>query len=269
MVAASFTLFLASCLAVGVHAIVGPTEPTPGNTYNEGSKCNIQWQGDKDGKWKDMSIQLMTGDNLNMVHLTTVATGLDGNKDGKFDYNCPKVSPNSEIYFYQFSAPGAPGKLTWTGRFTIADSKGNSVPPENTDKDGNGKTFMWGTGKLDDASSAKPPPSYLSGGSAGSSASASSSSSSSSSARSSSASSSSSSSSSAPTTTPSMTTSVRSTATLANNSPQSSAPSSEQGSSGNSTTGNRDNGAASTSISRTWQTTLALVAFASVFTFFL
>jgi hypothetical protein len=73
---ASFALLLASFGAAGVRAIVTPNEPGPGSVYNEGSTCHIQWAGDKDGKWDNMAIQLMTGDNFQMVHLTSVSIAI-------------------------------------------------------------------------------------------------------------------------------------------------------------------------------------------------
>ncbi|KAK7038800.1 hypothetical protein VNI00_010688 [Paramarasmius palmivorus] len=260
--ASSFTFLLASFAAVGVHAIVpdvSPTEPTPGTNYT--SKCHIQWDKDQNGKWKDMSIQLMTGNNIPMTHLTTVATGLDGTTAGKFDYDCPKVTPNSQIYFYQFSAPGANGVLTWTGRFTITDADGNSVPPENTGTDGLGQPFLWGMGQLEDPSSAKPPPDYLATGTTGNSNSTTS--------ASAGDSGDSGSSSSAPVLPTSAPTSGPdgSAATTGNNNPQSSGSpnSSGQGNAANNTTENRDNGAVSVSVSRAWQATLAIAVSASAF----
>lgn len=46
-----------------------------------------------------MSIELMTGSNLEMSKLATVATGLDGTNATSYNYTCPSVSPNSAIYF--------------------------------------------------------------------------------------------------------------------------------------------------------------------------
>ncbi|KAJ8076089.1 hypothetical protein PM082_022074 [Marasmius tenuissimus] len=158
--AASFALLL-SGLALSVNAQATPTEPGPGSVFNQGSTCRTSWDGDKDGKWTGMSIQLMTGDNQHMIHLTTVGENLDGNKDGRLEFACPEVDPYSAVYFFQYSAPGQP--LTWATRFTIADKDGKSTPPpESTQPDG--AKIPWGVGKLVDASAAKPPPSYLGGG---------------------------------------------------------------------------------------------------------
>lgn len=48
-----------------------------------------------------MSIALMTGSNLQMSKLATVATDLDGTSSttSSYEYACPDVSPNAPIYF--------------------------------------------------------------------------------------------------------------------------------------------------------------------------
>ncbi|KAI5123196.1 hypothetical protein M0805_003963 [Coniferiporia weirii] len=149
-------LFVAAALpALAVLAEVVPSEPAPGNIYNEGASCTIQWDADTTGVWTTLNIELMTGSNSDMVHLTTVAT-LDGTKATSFIYTCPQVTPNSAIYFYQFSTPAAPQNLTWTGRFAIADTNGKTTDPTET-TDG----IEWGTGTLVNAASASAAPSYL------------------------------------------------------------------------------------------------------------
>ncbi|KAJ7065235.1 hypothetical protein C8F01DRAFT_1124857 [Mycena amicta] len=144
-------------------AIVTPNDPAPGDTFNEGTTCHVGWAGDADSgsttAWLNMAIELMTGPNEAMIHVTTVATGQDGTKDGTFDYTCPAVNPNSPIYFYQFTAPGT-ANYTWTGRFTIAGTDGSSTPATETEIGGDGQTVHWGTGALVDASSAVPPPTF-------------------------------------------------------------------------------------------------------------
>ncbi|KAI9458409.1 hypothetical protein BJY52DRAFT_429876 [Lactarius psammicola] len=140
-----------------------PSEPAPGEIFNEGSTCHVAWTPDASGVWKTLNIELMTGDNINMVHLTTVAT-VDGTvSPGTFDYPCPAVTLQSAVYFYQFTSPAAPNR-TWTGRFAIADSTGATVPPPNSVQP-NGQPIPWGTGALADPSKAVPAPSYLTGGS--------------------------------------------------------------------------------------------------------
>ncbi|OBZ74099.1 hypothetical protein A0H81_06247 [Grifola frondosa] len=139
-----------------------PTAPGPGDKFDEGTQCSTQWTADPSGQWTTMNIELMTGDNLNMVHITTVAT-VDGTdaSNTSFSYPCPEVTPNSAIYFYQFTSPASTDRF-WTTRFAIADASGNTTPPTNATQPG-GQNIPWGTGALKDPSLAVPPPSYLQG----------------------------------------------------------------------------------------------------------
>ena len=73
-----------------------------------------------------------------------------------------QVTPNSAIYFYQFSTPADPAAVTWTTRFTIAGADGSTVPPEN-DLEPDGQPIPWGVGALVDPSTAVAAPSYLGG----------------------------------------------------------------------------------------------------------
>ncbi|KAL0573624.1 hypothetical protein V5O48_008336 [Marasmius crinis-equi] len=259
MVAAASFAFLLSGLALYVNAEATPTEPGPGSVFNQGSTCRTSWEGDKDGKWAGMSIQLMTGDNQHMVHLTTVGENLDGNKDGKIEFECPEVDPYSAIYFFQYSAPEQP--LTWATRFAIADKTGKTVAPaEDTQPDG--AKIPWGTGKLVDASSAKPPPSYLGGTSSTNSSTASGLGASSASATSDS-SSSSSSSSSRFTTALSSESSAKPTGGLTSNA----SPTGGNAANTNNTSAsaNNDNGALSLDFSRPWQGVFAVAISALLF----
>jgi len=147
--------FLAS--AILTRADPNPTAPGPGAVFNEGSQCTISWDADSSGAWKTMNIQLMTGDNFNMIPLTTVAT-VDGTTATSNSWTCPQVTPNSAIYFYQFTSP-ASNNTYWTTRFAIADANGNTTPPSEQTQPGTGDKIPWGTGALAANSSAsKPPP---------------------------------------------------------------------------------------------------------------
>jgi len=158
----AFPAFILS-LALVAFAEVNPTLPDPGHIFNEGSNCQIGWTPDPTGRWKTMNIELMTGDNFKMVHLTTVATVDGTTTTGTFSYPCPAVTIHAPIYFYQFSYAGNASDLLWTGRFAIADASGKTVAAPNlTQPDGEG--VPWGTGALVDASKAVPAPSYLPGG---------------------------------------------------------------------------------------------------------
>jgi hypothetical protein len=90
-----------------------PTGPSPGQVFNEGSSCTITWTADPSGVWKTLDIELMTGDNANMVFLTsmissileralfdpllshTAVASVDGTvSPGTFSYPCPSVRLN-------------------------------------------------------------------------------------------------------------------------------------------------------------------------------
>jgi len=161
-----FPVAVATLLSIPLlaRADVVPTEPAPGDVFNAGAQCTINWNLDTTGQWKSLGIELMTGDNLGMVHLTTVAT-VDGTTTSSFSWTCPEVTINGPIYFYQFSSPNQ--NRTWTGRFTIASASGATVPAPNA-KQPDGEDIPWGAGSLSDPSSATPPPPWLSSTSAGS-----------------------------------------------------------------------------------------------------
>jgi len=161
----ALAVLLAFASPILVHADMTPSEPGPGSVFNAGSKCRITWQGDADSPtaWKEMAIQLMSGSNLAMVHITTVATDQDGTKDGTFEYTCPEVNPYSAIYFYQFTSPHSSVK-TWTTRFTIASATGDTTPPANPKQPGSGDPIPWGIGNLVDQSKAVPAPAFAKDG---------------------------------------------------------------------------------------------------------
>ncbi|KAG2057590.1 hypothetical protein BDR06DRAFT_186409 [Suillus hirtellus] len=147
MFAALALTILASSAALFANADPDPTNPGPGDVFIEGQACSMSWNPDTTGVWKTMIIQLKTGDNFDMVNLTTVGTvdGTDATKTS-FSYPCPQVTPHSPIYFYQFSSPASANSV-WTGRFTITDSVTDIVPAtESTQSDGS--AIPWGTGSL-------------------------------------------------------------------------------------------------------------------------
>ncbi|KAL7280630.1 hypothetical protein ACG7TL_005568 [Trametes sanguinea] len=218
--------------AAVVRADPVPTAPGPGDVFKEGGQCTFTWDVDTTGQWKTMNVELMSGDNWNMIHITTVAN-LDGTDASKttYSYDCPQVSllsyapalflpipissalscyrspndrlsmgipvssppdgqpaysvnsnalqlryallliplivtPNSAIYFYQFTSPDAANR-TWTTRFAIADASGNTTPPANSTQP-DGQAIPWGVGGLVDPSNAVAAPSYLAAGATGS-----------------------------------------------------------------------------------------------------
>ncbi|GAA5852066.1 hypothetical protein JCM5353_003008 [Sporobolomyces roseus] len=150
-----------SSLISRVAADAVPTSPGPGDSFNEGSPCPIQWNLDTTGTWTDFTIQLMTGSNFQMTPLATVASGLDGTKgEGKYEWTCPEVEPNSAIYFYQFTQTG--GNTSWTTRFTIASATGETTEPTETTMV-NGVAVGYGTGRLSGASVSLSPGAGASG----------------------------------------------------------------------------------------------------------
>lgn len=69
----TFTLVTVLASVFLVHAQVNPSEPSPGSVYPEGGSCPIAWGGDPKltDTWKNMDIELMTGDNFDMIHITS------------------------------------------------------------------------------------------------------------------------------------------------------------------------------------------------------
>jgi hypothetical protein len=76
-------------------------------------------------------------------------TTVDGTNPASttYSYPCPSVSPNSAIYFYQFTCP-ASKNVYWTTRFTIANAQGQSTPPTQSTQPGTNAPIPWGTGTL-------------------------------------------------------------------------------------------------------------------------
>lgn len=50
---------------------VGPTAPGPGDVFKEGTNCTFSWTPDPAGLWKETNVELMSGDNWNMIHITS------------------------------------------------------------------------------------------------------------------------------------------------------------------------------------------------------
>ncbi|GJE87548.1 GPI anchored serine-threonine rich family protein [Phanerochaete sordida] len=140
------TLLPLALIAVAL-ADLTPTAPGPGQSFNAGSNCTINWDVDSTGTWNNVTINLMSGSNTNMSLVTNVVSGLDGTDATlvPMNWTCPDVDPYAPIYFYQFS--DGLGNTTWTTRFTIASSSGEHFPPENAAQP-NGDPIPWGTGTL-------------------------------------------------------------------------------------------------------------------------
>ncbi|KAJ3774517.1 hypothetical protein FB446DRAFT_664953 [Lentinula raphanica] len=158
----SFVVLLAATAFTQLaRADVVPNTPSTGKA---GSTCTITWSGDSNStsNWSNMAIEFMTGDNFDMVFLTTVATGLDGTKSGTYSWTCPDVTIYSAIYFYQFISPAEVENPVWTTRFAIASASGDTTTPPN-DTQPDGEAIPWGKGALVDASSASAAPAFASG----------------------------------------------------------------------------------------------------------
>ncbi|KAF8757643.1 Ser-Thr-rich glycosyl-phosphatidyl-inositol-anchored membrane family [Rhizoctonia solani] len=159
MLALGFALVAGA--VVGVAAAPNPTEPSGASVFNVGQQCSIKWDADATGTWKDMSIQLMTVKGEYIDALIAIAQNIDATDATKntYTYTCPDVTPNSQIYFYQFSSPSDPKNLLWTTRWTC--ERRNHTTKRNYsaqwDKIG------WGKGALVDPSTAVPAPAYLAG----------------------------------------------------------------------------------------------------------
>lgn len=141
------TLFLLPSFA---RATMIPLSPGPGDVFRSGSPCPISWDTDRSGStqpWRNATIFLMSGSNLNMSRVTVVVERLDGTNISSYNWLCPNVTPNADIYFYQFSNNGNSTGSTWTTRFTIASYSGNTTPPEKSKQPG-GAPIPWGVGHL-------------------------------------------------------------------------------------------------------------------------
>ncbi|KAK4049702.1 hypothetical protein OIV83_003977 [Microbotryomycetes sp. JL201] len=150
MFTARAQLSAACALLVSVNlavAQVTPSAPGPNDVYREGQQCEAQWTPDTSGDWASFDIDLMSGSNLNMNQVTRVASGLDGTSSAttSITFDCPNVTPNSKIYFLQFSQDGKDPQ--WTTRFTIAAADGSTTTPANSTQPG-GQAIPWGMGQL-------------------------------------------------------------------------------------------------------------------------
>jgi hypothetical protein len=71
---ASLILTVTTLLAVFVKADINPLAPAPGDIFDEGTTCHIAWTVDTSGLWKTTNIELMTGNNFDMIFLTSAYT---------------------------------------------------------------------------------------------------------------------------------------------------------------------------------------------------
>ncbi|KAK4683685.1 hypothetical protein P7C73_g6547, partial [Tremellales sp. Uapishka_1] len=141
--------FLALPFMLPALAAITPTSPDASTVVKVGDSIDALWTADTTGTWTDVEIQLMTGDNYQMVALETLASGLDGTSTTTFSAVAPDVSPYSKIYFLQFTEGGNVSTATWTTRFTIAGADGSTTDPTNSTVYPSSTTpVQWGTGVL-------------------------------------------------------------------------------------------------------------------------
>jgi len=164
-----FSLTSLACAALALAALgqaaITPTSPDGSTVVRAGSTLTALWTADSTGIWNDTQIQLMTGDNFQMVPLKTLATGIDGTTTTTFSTPCPAVSPNAKFYFLQFTRGGDVSTATWTTRFTIAAADGTTSQPTNT-TNYSGTDVQWGTGAITDGSASSNSSTPQSGSSA-------------------------------------------------------------------------------------------------------
>jgi hypothetical protein len=58
-------------------AIVTPTSPDASTVVKQGDQITALWTADPTGTWKDVEIQLMTGDNLNVSDAATTTVSVE------------------------------------------------------------------------------------------------------------------------------------------------------------------------------------------------
>ena len=64
---------------------VTPTAPGPSDVFKEGSDCVFKWTPDTSGQWKETNVELMTGDNFHMVHITSESCSVYAHATGHLE----------------------------------------------------------------------------------------------------------------------------------------------------------------------------------------
>jgi len=140
-----FTTSLLFALSTIASAQMLPLTPSG---VTAGKETTAQWTKDTTGVWKDVTMTLMTGDNFQMVPLTTLATGIDATTVDSYSFAVPEVTPNSAIYFLQFQPANNASAYQWTTRFLIASADGTPATPPPNDVQPGGASIPWGVGSL-------------------------------------------------------------------------------------------------------------------------
>ena len=63
---------------------VVPTAPGPSDVFKEGANCTFSWTPDASGQWKQFTVQLMSGNNFNMIPVTS-------------EYPCTLISRRKDV----------------------------------------------------------------------------------------------------------------------------------------------------------------------------
>ncbi|GAA5828522.1 hypothetical protein JCM11251_000831 [Rhodosporidiobolus azoricus] len=146
-------LFAATIIPLTSASISALEPSSPTQTFRAHSPCSFSWDIDHGGTWTSMDVDLMSGNNWEMVNVTRVASGVDGTDEGErsYTFECPEVDPPGPIYFYQFTMNGQ--DPVWTSRFTLAAANGTVLEAANATQP-DGSPIPWGIGHLVNSSSA-------------------------------------------------------------------------------------------------------------------
>ncbi|GJJ74927.1 hypothetical protein EMPS_07285 [Entomortierella parvispora] len=127
-------------------AFVSPTAPIGETIWKPNTQATITWVDD--GKIEPFlnttpvfDVSFMTGSNMKMTKLSTIATNVTGNVTWSLNWIVPNVSPPGQIYFLQFETVDRPTPVyAWSTRFTITDAQGSAppIPPPSITFSGNG-----------------------------------------------------------------------------------------------------------------------------------
>jgi hypothetical protein len=80
---------------------IEPTSPYGETVAKIGGELKALWDTVSGTPWTNMTIELMTGSNQEMVHLATLGSGIDAMETAEFKFTVPEVDPPSQIYFLQ------------------------------------------------------------------------------------------------------------------------------------------------------------------------
>ncbi|KIJ70513.1 hypothetical protein HYDPIDRAFT_79146 [Hydnomerulius pinastri MD-312] len=143
---ALLSVLLLFCLsAPPVRSSIVALGPGPGDLYTAGGPCSFTWTVDPTGTWHNVTIWLMSGSNNDMSLVEPLTKGVDGTTTSSYNYTCPDVTPNSDIYFYQVRGHSSP--LFWCFELQIASPSGAITPPEYSNQP-DGHHIPWGTGHV-------------------------------------------------------------------------------------------------------------------------